>query len=209
MSCNPQIKRTKKLLSEALIELMRHKPFHKISILEIVNEAELSRSAFYSHYSSKEAILYEKVQEIGDEAAEVSLVAEEKTQFLNWKRSIGVYLQHKEFFTLLYKNGLTDLVYRAEIANYGKTEELVAQTLNGPPEDSTLYYNVYIRYHRQAALNLIQKWIASGTPGSIDEIASLVSSLSCIQVYHTFRDKYYHNLEKSSSKTIPDWVKLC
>ena len=209
MSGNPQIRRTKKLLSDALIQLMKQKPFEKISIREIVKQADLSRSAFYTHYSSKEAILYEKVQEIGDEAAEASLVAEEKTQFLNWKRCICVYLQHKEFFTLLYKNGLSDLVYRAEIANYGKTEELVAKTLNGPPEDAALYYNVYIRYHRQAAMNLIQKWIASGTPGSIDEIASLVSSLSCIQVYNTFRDKYYHNLEKSASKTIPDWIQFC
>ncbi|NLI53654.1 MAG: TetR/AcrR family transcriptional regulator [Clostridiales bacterium] len=208
MSNNPQVRRTKKLLSDALIQLMKEKPFHKISIRDIVKEADLSRSAFYSHYSSKEAILYEKVQEIGEEAAEVSLVAEVKTQFLNWKRSIGVYLQHKEFFALLYKNGLTDLVYRAEIENYGKTEELVAKTLNGPPEDVELYYNVYIRYHRQAALNLIQKWIASDSPGSIDEIASLISSMSCIQVYNAFRDNYYRNLEKSNSPSIPDWILL-
>ena len=70
MSGNPQIRRTKKLLSDALIQLMKQKPFEKISIREIVKQADLSRSAFYTHYSSKEAILYEKVQEIGDEAAE-------------------------------------------------------------------------------------------------------------------------------------------
>ena len=57
---NPQdlrIRRTRKWLQEALLSLMLEKPFKKISIAEITEQAEVSRPTFYLHYRTKEEVL--------------------------------------------------------------------------------------------------------------------------------------------------------
>ncbi len=200
MSSNLQVQRTKKWLFEALIRLMREQPFKKIGIQDVVKEAELSRSAFYSHYSSKEDILCEKIQEYQDEAVAVSLSCNDRSQFGNWKRTIEVYLKYAEFYELLHKNGLDSLVYQAEMENYSGTTYLVSQTLQEKaPEDTSLYYGVYVPYHRPSQINLILKWISDGAPTPIDEIAALVSSLACIHVFNAFQEDYRTNLSRISA----------
>ena len=197
MSNNSQVQRTKKWLFEALMALMQEVPFKKISVQDIVKRADLSRTAFYSHYSSKEDILCEKVQEYQDEAVDFCLTFEDRSQFKNWRRTIEMYCTHGDFYTLLHKNGLDTLVYQAEMDNYERTAYLVSQTFRGKaPEDRTLYYGTYMPYHRPSQLGLILKWISNSGTTTIDEIAALVSSLSCIHVYNSFREDYYANLGK-------------
>lgn len=50
-------KLTQECLQTALIHLMAEKPLDKISVTELVARAGVSRTAFYSNYSSKEEIL--------------------------------------------------------------------------------------------------------------------------------------------------------
>ena len=55
---NEQAKRiTQECIEIALIQLLEQKEMEKISISEIVKKAGVSRTAFYSHYTSKEDVL--------------------------------------------------------------------------------------------------------------------------------------------------------
>ena len=46
------------MLASALLQLMKEKPYKKISISELAERAQLSRRAFYSNFSSKEDVLH-------------------------------------------------------------------------------------------------------------------------------------------------------
>ena len=46
-----RIRRTKKLLEESLLTLMRQKKFQTITIKDLVIEADMNRGTFYRHYS--------------------------------------------------------------------------------------------------------------------------------------------------------------
>ena len=50
-------KRTRRWLQDALRALMKKKPYQKIKIGEIANQAEVARPTFYLHYSSKDELL--------------------------------------------------------------------------------------------------------------------------------------------------------
>lgn len=50
---------SKKWLVEAMLDLMREKPYSSISVKEIADKAQLSRRTFYRNFKVKEDLLYE------------------------------------------------------------------------------------------------------------------------------------------------------
>lgn len=54
---NPVALQSQKWLVEALLALMREKPYRDIKIKDITNKAQVDRSTFYRNFSSKEDIL--------------------------------------------------------------------------------------------------------------------------------------------------------
>lgn len=62
MQNNPQFVRTDKAITQALISLLKEKPFEKITVQDILDETPVTRSTFYKHYHDKYEIV-EKMQE--------------------------------------------------------------------------------------------------------------------------------------------------
>jgi AcrR family transcriptional regulator len=54
---DPRIVRSRRMLMDALANLLNKKEFEDISIQEIADEATLNRATFYLHYSDKNALL--------------------------------------------------------------------------------------------------------------------------------------------------------
>jgi AcrR family transcriptional regulator len=59
--------RTRKWLQDALLQLMKEKPFKEIQITEIADRAQVSRPTFYLHYQSKQELLLSHVDVVFDE----------------------------------------------------------------------------------------------------------------------------------------------
>ena len=54
---DPRILRSRRMLMEALVNLLNRKEFEDISVQEIADEATLNRATFYLHYPDKNALL--------------------------------------------------------------------------------------------------------------------------------------------------------
>jgi AcrR family transcriptional regulator len=54
---DPRILRTRKLLQQALVNLMKEKEFDSISVQDIAESATINRATFYDHYPDKFALL--------------------------------------------------------------------------------------------------------------------------------------------------------
>ena len=54
-----RVVRTKKLLRDALLDLLRDKPVEKITPTELCRKATVNRNTFYTHYASPVAVLEE------------------------------------------------------------------------------------------------------------------------------------------------------
>ncbi|MEM7133632.1 MAG: TetR/AcrR family transcriptional regulator [Chloroflexota bacterium] len=65
-----RIRRTRKLLQDALIQLLRQKPLAKIQIKEIVDVADVSRPTFYHHFESKEELLFSHMDDVFEKIRE-------------------------------------------------------------------------------------------------------------------------------------------
>lgn len=54
---DPRIVRTRRMLMDALVQLLEKKDFDDISVQEIADEATLNRATFYLHFPDKNALL--------------------------------------------------------------------------------------------------------------------------------------------------------
>ena len=53
-----RVRRTRRRLKEAILELIEHRDYERITIDDITARADVARSTFYSHFDSKEALLF-------------------------------------------------------------------------------------------------------------------------------------------------------
>ena len=53
-----RVQRTRKLLQDALIELVSEKGYEEVSIREILDQANVGRSTFYAHFQDKDELLH-------------------------------------------------------------------------------------------------------------------------------------------------------
>ncbi len=54
---DPRIRRTRGLLQEAFLQLLKRKPFEEISVQDVTEAATVNRATFYAHYRDKYALL--------------------------------------------------------------------------------------------------------------------------------------------------------
>src|SRR5580693_5839292 len=54
---DPRILRSRRMLMDSLVRLLKKKEFEDISVQEIADEATLNRATFYLHYPDKNALL--------------------------------------------------------------------------------------------------------------------------------------------------------
>ncbi len=52
-----RVRRSQKLLFDALMELILEKPYESVTVSEIVERADVARATFYLHYDDKDALL--------------------------------------------------------------------------------------------------------------------------------------------------------
>lgn len=166
---------TREAICTALILLMKEQSFDKISITDIVRRAGVSRTAYYSNYSSKQEILHDLVD---------SLIFEVNQKLLPYTdERTGKAKQPKNFiktmFEILYhQQEIYKILYHAHF------NHIILERLN----DSMLSHlkdrsdeNKYRIYFNAGALyNVFSKWIQSDMTKSIDEMTDI-----CLKIYHT------------------------
>ncbi len=64
-----RIQRTRKLLQDALINLILEKGYDKITIQDIIDRANIGRSTFYAHYLDKDDLMASGVEKLKAELA--------------------------------------------------------------------------------------------------------------------------------------------
>ncbi len=63
-SVDPRVKRTRKLLQQALMDLLQEKSFAGISIQDITERATVNRATFYAHFPDKYMLLDSMLREL-------------------------------------------------------------------------------------------------------------------------------------------------
>src|SRR6266851_1550633 len=95
-----RVRRTRRLLQQALLQLLGGEPLSKITVSQIAARADVSRQAFYLHFSSKEELLLSHVDDVFGEIRATVLPSPARpravglqellaTSFAEWARQAG------------------------------------------------------------------------------------------------------------------------
>ena len=78
-----RVQKTRKLLQDALIELVSEKSYESVSIREILERANVGRSTFYAHFQDKDQLLHSILDRLDE------LFVQHEKQFLDAKKNFG------------------------------------------------------------------------------------------------------------------------
>ena len=189
-----RIRRTHKLLWEALMALLSTRAFEEITVTDICERAMVHRTTFYKHYADKYVLLEQGMRQMYD-----ALVAEEvhvppsafsidhpPPYFIRLFEHVA---EHQQFYKLMlcgegiprFQKLVKD--YIAEVAE-AKMRELA-------PENShlTVPLAMHVQFLAGAVLSLLAWWLENDMPLSPHQMAQYLLSRHVTSSSHCFYDQ--------------------
>ncbi|HEX6894376.1 MAG TPA: TetR/AcrR family transcriptional regulator [Bryobacteraceae bacterium] len=94
-----RIQKTRKLLHDALMSLVREKPYDDIVVKEILDRANVGRSTFYTHFNDKDELLASGMQDLlrTVQAAELSASGTRQERIIRFSLPVFEHIhRHRE-----------------------------------------------------------------------------------------------------------------
>jgi AcrR family transcriptional regulator len=169
-----RVRRTRDALGDALVALMQEKPFDTITVQDVLDRANVSRSTFYSHYSDKDDLLMSDAEEFF-EALSMALSAHgDKSDRVFPVQEFFTHLSDVQpFFKALVKSGKYQ--ENMELAR-GHFARGIERRLSELPRARSIPPNqlpAIAFTHAGALLSLLTWWLDRGMRESPDEMDEL------------------------------------
>ena len=143
----------------SMLDLLREKKFEKISIIEIIEHAGVSRNSFYRNFKDKEDILVRYIESITQEFIKSAAILVFKVP---WRKYIETILNHmyenRDLVLILLKNNKIHLI--RNIFDNALYERLAG-----------IIDNHHIWFLSGGLFNLHQHWAENGYKESSKDIA--------------------------------------
>ncbi|WP_176560150.1 TetR/AcrR family transcriptional regulator [Brevibacillus dissolubilis] len=184
---DPRILRTRKMLKDALSQLIEEKGFDAITVKDLTSKAGLNRGTFYLNYTDKYDLLEKCEEEAISELRKFIRVVNplDIIQYVNRNEAypplvkVFEYLyEHSVFFrAVLGPKG--DPAFQKKLKKFMEVnfyEKLVKMQLQD--KESSVPYDYVIAYITSAHLGIILYWFESGMKYTPNELAMMLVNLS-------------------------------
>ena len=177
-----RVKRTKKILYEALLTLMQNKSINKITVKELTELADINRKTFYLHYTDifdmidqiKENILLE-FNDIISKHKFTSVTKEDLYLLLN---EIIIFIDtNYDILSILlgpHINADSNFIYKLKII---MKERCIDIWSNIFPNGNLKNYDYFYSFAFSGFIGLIQNWISLERQDSIEYLTKLSNGI--------------------------------
>ena len=169
-----RVRRTRDALGDALVALMQQKPFETITVQDVLDRAQISRSTFYSHYSDKDDLLMSDAEEFFEAISTALSEHGDKSERVFPVTEFFTHLSDVQpFFKALVKSG--KFQENMELAR-GHFARGIERRLSELPRSKSIppHQLPAIAFtHAGALLSLLTWWLDRGmreSPAEMDEI---------------------------------------
>src|SRR6266852_6003067 len=114
---DPRKRRTKSRLSEALVELVKEKPFDDISVQNVIDRAEVGRSTFYTHFRDKEDLFQKDWERFLDMLAQqIEWDKAGHASFVPVTFLFGHLQEAQSFYKGLVRSRMADSIFKSGVS---------------------------------------------------------------------------------------------
>lgn len=179
--------RSKNLIKKALAKLIHEKELAKITVSDIIREADISRGTFYAHFSDVNAV----VNQIESEEMKNLMDFVDRYGFENIRTNpqkfvtlVCEYMQRDmDYYRMLAQsNILNNFLWRLVYVYY---ERLLEKVLSAQPDTDRNEADLYLIYITSGAKTVILSWLNGEIKGSPEQIGERLGNLVSIS------QKYY------------------
>ena len=167
---NRRVQMTRRMIKDALIELMNDNDFSKISISDICKTADINRSTFYSHYKDTKEVLVDIEDDIISRLPEVS---DSKQDLKEAMREILSFIKDNSAL-------ITIMVVKRKDDSF--VEKLLSTVLARYEHLSPAISEVRTRYNyifcTSGIIGIIKEWISSDFELSLDAFTDIALALA-------------------------------
>lgn len=170
---------SKKVLKECLIGLLQQKNIDQITVTELCEEADISRSTFYAHYTDPFDLLHQIERELLDELnsylSQFSFIggAAESFRFIN-KIFDYIAANADQCRVVLGENG--SISFQKELMLF--VSQISIREWQGVEEVDGELIDYLSLFGVNGCIGVVQKWLQSGMKKSPAEMAELIIKLT-------------------------------
>ncbi|MEG1857780.1 MAG: TetR/AcrR family transcriptional regulator [Pseudoflavonifractor sp.] len=170
---------TRRLLQEALVELMREKPLRAVTVKELCARADVNRSTFYLHYYDIYNLMEELEDQIGGELtaalSAIPRLADQDSFSAFYTAIFSLFARHAELCEILLgENG--DKAFVDKLFAVGR-EKCVAEWCRIYPNAPRRRVEFYYVFLSSGCVGLLREWFSGGCKAPAEEVARQVQEL--------------------------------
>lgn len=158
--------RTKELIADALLELMKVQPFEKIKIDDITEKAGVGRVTYFRNFKSKEEIITYKFIRMWERYCDEHELVERRRFNIDNSHAFFEYnLSIRETLEIVYKAGVQNAIF----------ESFFAIMLPPETEDVKKWYRE--KFYSYGLFGLLDGWVRGGFKETVDEMSDMLISI--------------------------------
>ena len=171
--------KTKNLIYNTLIELMKDKTFEEIKVSDICNKALINRSTFYSHYEDKYDLLVDFINSLKDEfVTELNKNSSNLNTKEYYIELIKIFLNHieerKEMYTSIMINNRNSIMMDILLSDVNND---LLKKMSKDEFKSSIPDDIIVKFYLGGVINLGVEWLKDNTKYSKEEIINYLNLL--------------------------------
>lgn len=168
-----QVARTREWTFEALLLLLKEKPYETITITDITTKAGIARQTFYRNYQSKDDVVILHLDGLFWQLKNFSQTKEKMTARDSYLQTFIIFANHREELLKLKEAGLDHLIFQ-RIWDYN--QEFIAQLRLSENLNSADRFA--LRYQLGGLMNILIEWILDDMLLPAEAMAKLFEELN-------------------------------
>lgn len=166
-----RIRRTHKLLADALVQLSQQQGYDAVTIRDITDAADISYSTFFRHYTDKDALLLDMIQITVSELR--ALIGDEQPAPLAGKVLFEHVAENQALYTMLLgRLNSSAIVQRIQQIIMNEILPVVA-----PDADALIPPEIRANHVGASVLALVKWWLDNDTPYTPERMGQIYASL--------------------------------
>jgi AcrR family transcriptional regulator len=177
--------RTRRLVNTAMLELLFEKHYDAITVQDILDQAGIGRSTFYTHFFDKEDVLTSIAEQMLDMFGKQLSQRQEKGAIIPVLELFEHVQQHEQYFQAMLRGHTAEVFWEAAQTALSKTVEQALSTVYAENASPAIPREVITQYLTGSILALLKWWLKAEMPYSPEHMEQTIQQLALPGVWAT------------------------